>query len=136
VFRKNAKIARLKQVPLFSECSQRELAEIAAIADEMRFSEGRTLIKEGAVGREFIVVLDGSVEVRRGGRRLPVKGDATSFGEVALLTGARRTATVTTTSPVQALLITDRAFRRLVEDSPGIQRKIMASLAARLDDAD
>jgi len=136
MFKKNAKIARLKQVPLFSECSQRELAEIAAIADEMHFPEGRTLIKEGAVGREFIVVLDGSVEVRRNGRRLPARGDASFFGETALLTGARRTATVTAASAVRALLITDRAFRRLLEDSPGIQRKIMASLAARVVDAD
>jgi len=136
VFRKDVKIARLKEVPLFAECSRRELAAIAAIADEIRFPEGRTLIREGAVGREFIVVLDGSVEVRRGGRRVPLRGDTSSFGEAALLTGARRNATVTATSPVQALVITSRAFRRLLEDSPAIQRKIFAILAARLADAD
>ena len=130
------KIAWLKRVPLFSGCSRRELGEIAAIADEMRFPAGRTLIKEGAPGREFIVVLDGTVEVRRGGRKLPARGDMTFFGEAALLTGARRNATVTTTSPVQALVITDRAFHRLLADSPAIQGKILASLAARLADAD
>lgn len=130
------KVARLKEVPLFAECSRRELASIAAIADEIRFPAGRTLIREGAVGREFVVVLDGSVEVRRGGRRVPLRGDTSSFGEAALLTGARRNATVTATSPVQALVITGRAFQRLLEGSPAIQRKILASLAARLADTD
>lgn len=135
MFRKDVKIAWLKRVPLFSACSRRELGEIAAIADEMRFPAGRTLIKEGALGREFFVILDGTVEVRRGGRKLPAKGDMTFFGEAALLTGAPRSATVTAVSPVQALVITDRAFHRLLDHSPAIQRKILASLAERLADA-
>ena len=134
MFKKDAKIALLKQVPLFSECSGRELAEIAAIADEVNFPDGSTLIQEGATGREFIVVVDGTVKVRRGERRLPPKGGMSFFGEAALLTGAPRNATVTTTSPVQALLITDRAFTRLLKESPQIQQKILASLAARLAD--
>ena len=134
MFKKDAKIVLLKQVPLFSECSGRELGEIAAIADEVNFPEGSMLIQEGATGREFIVVVDGTVEVWRGGRRLPLKGGVSFFGEAALLTGAPRNATVTTTSPVQALLITDRAFTRLLKESSQIQQKILASLAARLAD--
>lgn len=130
------KIAQLKQVPLFAECSKRDLGQIAAIADEVQFAAGRTLIEEGAIGREFIVVLGGTVEVSRGGRRVPLRGDATFFGETALLTGARRNATVTTVSPVQALVITARAFERMLKESPGIQRKIMAALAARLATTD
>jgi CRP-like cAMP-binding protein len=136
VFAKNVKIARLKQVPLFAECSKAELAEVAGIADEIHLPGGRTLIREGATGREFIVVLDGTVEVRRRGRRLPSKGDSSFFGEAALLTGAPRNATVTTTSPVRALVITDRAFKRLLERVPTIQRKVLTSLATRLANAD
>ena len=136
MFTKDVKITWLKRVPLFSECSRRELGEIASIADEVRLPAGRTLIKEGAAGREFIVVLDGTVEVRRGGRRAPLRGDTTFFGEMALLTGKPRSATVKTTSPVQALVITDYAFRRLLKANPGIQRKLLASLAARVADAD
>ena len=132
MFRKNAKIELLKKVPLFSGCSQRDLGEIAEIADEMRFPAGRTLIHEGKPGREFFVVVDGEVEVRRKGRKLAVQGGSSFFGETALLTGAPRNATVTTTSPVQALVITDRAFLRLLRDQPGIQGKILSSLAARL----
>ena len=134
MFRKDVKIGLLKRVPLFSGCSRRELGEIAAVADEMRFPAGRTLIREGATGRELFVVVDGTVEVRRQGRRLAPKGDMSVFGEAALLTGKPRNATVTTTSPVQALVITDRAFRRLLRDSPSIPGKILTSLAARLAD--
>lgn len=136
VFSRDAKVAQLARVPLFAGCSKRELGQISAIADQVQFPAGRTLIEEGAIGREFIVVLSGTVEVRRGGRRVPLKGDATFFGEAALLTGARRNATVTTTSPVQALVITDRAFERMLKELPAIQRKIMSALAARLASTD
>lgn len=134
MFAKNAKIELLKSVPLFSECSRRELGQIAGIADEIHFRAGRTLIREGRRGREFIVVVDGTVEVRRGGRRVAAESGSTFFGEAALLTGRPRNATVTTTSPVQALVIVDRAFRGLLDGSPSIARKILMSLAARLPD--
>jgi CRP/FNR family cyclic AMP-dependent transcriptional regulator len=136
VFRKDVKIDLLRQVPLFSGCSRRQLGEIASIADEMRFPAGRTLIAEGRRGREFFVLVDGTVEVRRGGRRVATMGGGSFFGEAALLTGKPRNASVTAVSPVQALVITDRAFRRLLEDSPAIQGKILASLAERLAAAD
>ena len=132
MFRKDAKIELLKRAPLFSECSRRELGEVASIADEMRFSAGRTLIEEGRPGREFFVVVDGEVEVRRRGRRVALESGPTFFGEAALLTGKPRNASVITTTPVRALVITDRAFRRLLSEAPSIQSKILASLAARL----
>ena len=135
MFTKNAKVELLKQVPLFSDCSRRELAEIATIADEIHFPAGKALMKEGDAGKEFVVVVDGTVEVRRRGRRVPLKGGANFFGETALLTDTPRNATVTTTSPVRALVITGQSFGRLLSDSPGIQRKILVSLAARLPDA-
>ena len=129
---KSAKLAKLRQVPLFAGCSSKELGEIATIADEVHFPSGKVLISEGAPGREFIVILEGTVEVRRQGRRLPQAGDSSFFGEAALLTGAPRNATVTTTSPVATLIITDRAFQRLLKASPTIQGKILMALATRL----
>lgn len=135
MFTKNAKIDLLKRVPLFSDCSRRELNEIATITDEIRFPPGKALMKEGEAGKEFVVIVDGTVELHRGGKRVPLKGDASFFGETALLTGTPRNATVTTTSPVRALVITARSFGRLLTDSPGIQRKILVSLASRLPDA-
>jgi CRP-like cAMP-binding protein len=135
VFTKNAKVEMLKRVPLFSDCSRRELNEVATIADEIHFPAGKALMKEGDAGKELVVVVDGTVEITRGGKRVPPKGDASFFGEAALLTGTPRNATVTTTSPVRALVITARSFGRLLTDSPGIQRKILVSLASRLPDA-
>jgi CRP-like cAMP-binding protein len=133
MFGKNAKIELLKRVPLFSDCSKSELARIAQVADEIGFPAGRALIEEGKPGREFFVIADGTVEVRRGGRKLPLRGDSTSFGETALLSGKPRNATVTTTSPVRALVITDRAFKRLLQDVPSLAPKLLANLAERLD---
>jgi len=132
VFGKNAKIELLKHVPLFSECSKRELEDIAQIADEIAFPAGRTLITEGEPGREFIVIADGAVEVRRKGRKLPMRGDSKYFGEMALLTGKPRNATVTTTSPVRALVITDRAFKQVIQQTPSLAPKLLANVASRL----
>lgn len=122
----------MRQVPLFSGCSKRELGEIAAIADELQFPPGRDLMKEGSPGREFVIVLDGVVEVRKNGRKMPIRGGTVFFGEIALLSNSPRTATVTTKTPVRALVITDRAFRRILDSSPQIQHKVLASLAERL----
>ncbi len=132
MFGKNAKIELLRSVPLFADCSNRDLAHIAQIADEIGFPAGRTLIEEGKPGREFFVIAEGTVEVRRGGRKLPQRGDSSSFGELALLTGKPRSATVATTSPVRALVITDRAFDQLLRDVPSLSPKLLANLAARL----
>jgi len=132
VFRKNVKRELLKQVPLFAECSNRELDQIGQVADEIGFPAGRTLIEEGKPGREFFVIAEGTVEVRRGGRKLPQRGDAHSYGEMAIMSGKPRSATVTTTSPVRALVITDRAFKQLLRDVPSLAPKLLRSLAARL----
>ena len=131
---KNAKVESIRRIPLFAGCSKRELAEVALIADELRFEPGTTLIRQGASGRDLIVVIEGYVEVRKDGKTVPQRGDEEKFfGEIALLTGGPRNATVTTTSPVRALVITDRAFTRLLRDSPEIQAKVLKSLAERLE---
>jgi CRP-like cAMP-binding protein len=132
VLRKNAKIELLRRVPLFSGCSKQELAQIAGLADEVDVPAGKALMREGERGREFVVVLEGDVEVRKGGRKLPVRGGSEFFGEIALVSDTPRTATVTTTSPVRALVITDRDFRSLLRDSPQIQLKVLTALAERL----
>ena len=130
--RKNAKVELIRSVPLFSGCSKRELAEIASMADELDFPEGKTLIKEGERGREFLVLIEGTVDVSQKGRKLPALGRADCIGEIALVLDVPRTATVTTTSPVRALVLTDQSFRSLLKRSPQIQLKVIQSLAERL----
>ena len=132
MLRKDAKIELIRRVPLFAGCSKRELASIASLADELTFEVGRTLIREGDRGREFIVVVEGEVEVRKKGRKLPKRGDDSFFGELALLTDAPRSATVQTTTPVRALVIGVNDFQRLLSSSTQIKSKVLRSLAERL----
>jgi CRP-like cAMP-binding protein len=131
--RKNAKLDLLKRVPLFGELSKRDLEEVAKIADELDFKEGKALTTEGAAGREFFVIIEGTAEVTRGRRKLRTMSDGDFFGEISLITKLPRTATVTTVSPLRALVVTDRSFRSLLERQPGIQSKVLSALGERLD---
>jgi len=126
------KIELLKKVPLFAGCSKAELRELAMVADELDLREGRTLVREGRPGREFFILLDGSVRVSRDGRKLSDLGAGDWFGEIALLTDTPRTATVAATSPIRVLVITDRSFRRVVERMPAIALKVLATVSDRL----
>jgi CRP-like cAMP-binding protein len=132
MLRKNAKVELIKRVPLFAECSRKDLSEIAGIADEIDLREGKELTKEGRPGREFFVLIEGEADVKKGSRRINTLGPGDFFGEIALVTQRPRTATVLTTAPVRALVITDRSFRALLEHQPAIQGKVMSALAARL----
>ena len=128
----NSKIDLIKRVPLFSAASKSELADIAGIADEMDFPEGKTLIREGETGREFFVLVDGTADVERGGQKVDSIGAGDFFGEIALIAHTPRNATITTTSPARALVITDRAFRQLLDRQPQIAVGVLTTLAERL----
>jgi CRP/FNR family transcriptional regulator, cyclic AMP receptor protein len=128
----NSKIDLIKGVPLFASASKQELGEIASIADEIDLPEGKVLIKEGDTGREFFVLIEGTAEVARGGKKVASIGPGDFFGEIALISRTPRNATITTTSPVRALVITDRAFRQLLDHSPQIQIGVLSALAERL----
>jgi CRP/FNR family transcriptional regulator, cyclic AMP receptor protein len=132
MLRKNAKVELIRGVPLFAECSRKDLNEIAGIADEIDLREGKELTKEGGAGREFFILVDGTADVTKGSRRVNQLGPGDFFGEIALVTQRPRTASVVATSPVRALVITGRSFRTLLDHQPEIQGKVMAALAARL----
>jgi CRP/FNR family transcriptional regulator, cyclic AMP receptor protein len=129
---KNAKVELLKGVPLFARCSKRELEEIATIADEIDLPEGKQLTKEGGRGREFFVLLEGEADVRRKKRKVKTLGPGDFLGEIALVTKVPRTATVTTSTPVRALVVSEQNFRRLLERSPDVQIKVLEALAERV----
>ncbi len=129
--RRDAKVDLLRRVPLFAECTQKELGRIAAIADELYLPEGTKLIEEGRKGREFFVLIDGTVDIRRGDRKVAELRGGNFFGEIALVTDAPRTATVTATTPARVLVITGQAFQRVLTETTTIQPKVLAVLAER-----
>jgi CRP-like cAMP-binding protein len=128
----NSKLDLIRRVPLFSSASKPQLAEIASIADEIDLPEGKVLISEGDTGREFFVLIEGTGEVSRGGKKVASIGPGDFFGEISLIAKTPRNATIKTTSPVRALVITDRAFRQLLDHSPQIQIGVLTALAERL----
>jgi CRP/FNR family transcriptional regulator, cyclic AMP receptor protein len=129
---RDAKTDLIKSVPLFSHCSRGQLTEIAGIADEIDLPEGKELMTQGDRGREFFILLDGTAEVTQDGQQINELGTGDFFGEIALVWQAPRTATVKTTSPARALVITDRSFRALLDHQPEIKQGVLEALAARL----
>jgi CRP/FNR family transcriptional regulator, cyclic AMP receptor protein len=134
MLRKNAKIELLKRVPLFERCSQRELAQIAMLADELDLPSARELTHQGASGFEFIVLVEGQADVVRGVRVVNELGPGDFVGEIALVSGKPRTATVKTRGPARVLVITASGFRTLMRDVPSIKDKVLAAVTARLPD--
>jgi CRP-like cAMP-binding protein len=130
--RRDAKIELLKKVPLFAGCSKSELRQLAQTADELDLRQGTVLTREGRAGREFFVLIDGTAEVTKKGKKIAELGPGDWLGEIALITDQPRTATVTATSPVDVLVITDRRFRSVVETMPSIAMKVLASVGQRL----
>ena len=108
--RKDHKVELIKRVPLFAECSNKELSEVAGIADEIDLREGKELTKQGKPGREFFVLVDGTAEVKRGTRRVNLLGPGDFFGEISLVRQVPRTATVVATEPVEAWAIDGPTF--------------------------
>jgi len=122
----------IKRAPLFSACSKRELEQVAQIADEIDLREGKEMTREGSRGREFFVLLEGEAEVTKDGETINRLGPGDFFGEIALVSDSPRTATVTATSPVRTLVVTATSFKRLLDEQPEIQRKVLVQLAERL----
>jgi CRP-like cAMP-binding protein len=129
---RDAKIDLLKSTPLFSGCTKSELRELARNTDEIDLRDGYVFVREGRPGREFFVLVEGAARVTAKSRKLADLGPGDWFGEIALLTKVPRTATVTAVGPVRSLVLTDRAFRRVVETMPSIAIKVLASVGDRL----
>lgn len=130
--RKDSKLAALETVPLFAGLSRSQLAAVGRIADELDVPAGKTLITEGAPGRQFFVLLEGQADVRRGRRKINTLATGDFFGEISLVSKRPATATVTTTAPARVAVITAQNFLQLLRTSPGIQLKVLQTLAERV----
>jgi CRP/FNR family transcriptional regulator, cyclic AMP receptor protein len=133
---RDRKVDMLAHVPLFSGCSKKELKTIAMLADEIDLRRGKVLTRQGAPGREFFVLLEGTVEVVRDGKRIATLGEGDFFGELALISNIPRTATVTAASPIRALVVVGRDFRRLLHEDASIAVKVLGAMAERMPPAE
>jgi CRP/FNR family transcriptional regulator, cyclic AMP receptor protein len=130
------KVELIGGVPLFGGCSKKHLQQLAGIADEIDLREGKVLTREGAPGREFFVLLEGQVVVTRDGKTVNTLGPGDFFGEMALIGHQPRSATVTATTPVRALVMTEMNFKRLLRDHPDISIKVLETMASRVEPGD
>jgi len=122
----------LGQVPLFVSCSKRDLQKVARAVDELKVEADREIVKQDSRGRECFVIAEGEAAVKRNGRRIATLGPGDHFGELALLDGGVRTASVVAKSPMTLLVLGQREFTGLVDDVPGLALKIMTSLATTI----
>lgn len=123
---------RLAQVPIFSECTKRELTIIDRAAKEVSHREGTVIAREGERGVGLFLILEGQCKVTIGGKTKAKLGPGDFFGEVALLDGGPRTATVTALTPVRLVGITGWVFRGLLMEHPAIALKTLEAVAGRL----
>lgn len=125
-------VAKLANVPLFAGCSKKELALIARSTKEVAHRKGTVVAREGDPGVGLFVILEGECEVTVGGRRKAKLGPGDFFGEIALLDGGPRTATVTALTDVRLAGITGWVFRGLITEHPRIALKTLEAVAGRL----
>lgn len=134
--RQSDKTDVLKKVPLFSNLSQRQLNLIAKHADEVELKAGKVLAKQGELGLEFLLLVEGGARVQRNGKVIARLTAGDFFGEMSLIDGKPRSATVIAETPVTLLAIHRRSFNYLLDTIPGMTRKILATLCERLRKAD
>ena len=132
LFSQDTKVDALKRATLFEGLSRKQLAQLARVSKDLEVPAGKELCKEGEVGQEFFVIVDGEVEVTKNGKRVATRAAGEFFGEIALLEQTRRMATVTAQTPLRFFVLTRRDFRQLVRDNPGVERKVLQAVARRL----
>jgi CRP-like cAMP-binding protein len=126
----------LASVPLFSACTKKELQAVMKASDEIDLPAGRALCEQGTIGREAFVILEGTAEVRRNGKKVATLTSGACVGELALLDHGPRTASVVAASDLKVLVIGAREFSAIVDEIPPIAHKLLRALASRVRDLD
>ncbi len=132
LFSKDAKVESLRKVPLFEGLSKQALGRLALTSEDVDVPAGKALCREGEIGHEFFVIVDGEVEVTKAGARLRTLGPGEFFGEIALVEHVERQATVTSLTPLRFFVLEQRGFWGMVDESPEVSRTILRTLAKRL----
>lgn len=133
---KTAHLEHLRNVSLFQGCSTKELQKIAKAGDEITMSAGSLIVDQGQTGREAFIVLDGTVTVKRNGKKVATAGVGTVVGELSLLDHGPRTATVVCETDCTLLILDQRHFMGVIDEVPTLAHKLLASLASRIRELD
>ncbi len=124
----------LRELDLFSEASRSELAVIGKQLTRLKVKAGRVLVREGAIGNEFMILVSGMAEVTQGGRSIATIGRGDLVGEMALVQGhghGRRNATVTAITDAEIYAGSPAEFRRIIEAAPSVAEKVKQTVASR-----
>jgi len=130
------KIDRLEEVGLLAECSRRQLRAIARISEVIEVPEDTVLARSGAAGEEFFLILDGSARVEVSPRKRSRLKPGEYFGEMSLLDGGPRSASVIAETPLRLLVIKRRDFSTLLREAPELTQSLLATLSRRLRNAE
>jgi len=130
------KIARLEEVALLEACSHKQLRAVARITEVRELPAGSTLARAGEPGNEFFLIVDGSARVDVSARKRSRLGPGDYFGEMSLLDGGPRSASVVAETPVRLLVINRRDFTTLLREAPGLTQNLLMTLSKRLRNAE
>jgi CRP-like cAMP-binding protein len=130
------KLEHLAKVKMFSSLNRRELARVSKAANVVSVKSGTEIVTAGTMGQEFYMILSGKAAVRRSGRKVAELGPSDYFGEMALLDSGPRSATVVADGDVTLVVIGQREFMGVLDETPEVARKLLVSMSARLREAD
>jgi CRP/FNR family cyclic AMP-dependent transcriptional regulator len=122
----------LASVPLFSNCTKSQLREIGKVADDLFLPAGKVLARQGGIGFELFMLLDGTASVTRDGQRVATVTSGDFVGELAVISGRPRNATVVAETDLRVLVLTHRGLNQLLDDVPGLAKHLLYEVATRL----
>ncbi|HEX4434289.1 MAG TPA: cyclic nucleotide-binding domain-containing protein [Acidimicrobiales bacterium] len=125
----------LQGVPWFAACTEEQLIQMARIAERLRILAGEVILREGRLGRELFVILDGTATVTRAGRVVNILHTGDYFGELAAIEAVPRSATVQATTDLDVLIVGPREFETMM-DIPGFRNALLSGMSRRIREAD
>ena len=122
----------LRLVPLFNGLTERSFEAIGNLAVEDDYAVGQALVRQGSPGESFIIIVTGRATVERDGRMLRELGPGDFLGEISLVDGGPRTATVTALDPIHAIVIQRAGFLELIDRIPVFRLDVLSCLTQRI----
>jgi CRP-like cAMP-binding protein len=129
---RDEKLELLKRIQLFSRLNSRELLRLGELADEIDLPSGRVLMREGERGQEAFIIVSGSAEIERDGRVFATRSTGEILGEIALVDGGPRTATVRLAEDSRLIVLGRKQFHALMDEYPDVRLRVLETLAQRV----